>query len=112
VSIDFIESLCGWTRAVPTIDGKRVRLSPFGTTGPNWKEVFPELGMPNSQEPSKRGDLVVGVDIEYPLGSLREEQKVTLKHIFGQHKAAAPTPKHQATVESGSDSDSLPPSRF
>jgi DnaJ-class molecular chaperone len=82
VSVSFIESLCGWTRAVPTVDGKRVQVSPFKPTGPNWREVFPELGMPDSQEPSKRGDLIVAVNIEYPPGPFSYEQGEALKKII------------------------------
>ncbi|KAK3676494.1 Molecular chaperone (DnaJ super) [Recurvomyces mirabilis] len=79
--IDLKEALTGWKRTVSTIDGKQVSVSSSGPTQPTFEERFPQLGMPKSKTPEKRGDLVVGVRIKYP-ASLTAAQKQKLREIL------------------------------
>ncbi|GAM86689.1 hypothetical protein ANO11243_047080 [Dothideomycetidae sp. 11243] len=81
VDIDLKEALTGWSRTVRTIDGKQIQVSAGGPTGPDYKQTFPELGLPNWKTPEKRGDMVVGVNIKFPK-SLTAEQKAKLKEIL------------------------------
>jgi DnaJ family protein B protein 4 len=58
--------MVGWTRRVRTIDGNYVNVIARTPTGPDWSEVYPELGMPSPKDATVRGDLIVGVTVKYP----------------------------------------------
>jgi DnaJ family protein B protein 4 len=89
VHITVLESLCGWSRNVGTIDAKEVtvHVSNNNPTSPSWSERFPGLGMPLSKKPTERGDMVVEVAIKYP-SSLDAAQKDALKKILGEGSKA------------------------
>ncbi|KAF3051741.1 hypothetical protein E8E11_008192 [Didymella keratinophila] len=50
VQINVLESLCGWTRTVPSTEGSTRQISTTGETGPEWKHTFPYPGFPNSKK--------------------------------------------------------------
>jgi DnaJ family protein B protein 4 len=81
VEIDLKEALTGWRRQVTTIDGRQLPVSGSGPTPPGFEERFPGLGMPNSKNPSQRGDLVVQVNVKFP-ATLTAVQKAKLKEIL------------------------------
>lgn len=82
IPLSFLESLCGWTRTFTCIDEKQLVVASAGPTGPEWRERYPGLGMPNTKEPTERGDLVIRVSTPFPLTPLTEDQKKALKEIF------------------------------
>ncbi|KAL8764220.1 MAG: hypothetical protein Q9184_000189 [Pyrenodesmia sp. 2 TL-2023] len=81
VDLDLKEALTGWTRTIPTIDGKKFTLSKGGPTGPGYIETYPQQGMPNSKKPDQRGDMLVEVRVKFPT-SLTAAQKTRLKEIL------------------------------
>ncbi|KAL8690901.1 MAG: hypothetical protein Q9218_003753 [Villophora microphyllina] len=81
VELDLKEALTGWTRTIPTIDGKKFTLSKGGPTGPGYTETYPHQGMPNSKKPTERGDMIVEVKVKFPT-SLTLVQKTHLKDIL------------------------------
>ncbi|KAL8810514.1 MAG: hypothetical protein Q9200_002527 [Gallowayella weberi] len=81
VDLDLKEALTGWSRTIPTIDGKKFTLSKGGPTGPGYTETYPHQGMPNSKRPTERGDMIVEVKVKFPT-SLTVAQKAQLKDIL------------------------------
>ncbi|KAL9602568.1 MAG: hypothetical protein Q9219_001712 [cf. Caloplaca sp. 3 TL-2023] len=81
VELELKEALTGWTRTIPTIDGKKFTLSKGGPTGPGYTETYPHQGMPNSKKPTERGDMIVEVKVKFPT-SLTLAQKTHLKDIL------------------------------
>ncbi|KAL8677619.1 MAG: hypothetical protein Q9224_007179 [Gallowayella concinna] len=81
VELDLKEALTGWSRTIPTIDGKNFTLSKGGPTGPGYTETYPHQGMPNSKKPSERGDMIVEVKVKFPT-SLTVAQKAQLRDIL------------------------------
>ncbi|KAL9612095.1 MAG: hypothetical protein Q9167_003282 [Letrouitia subvulpina] len=81
VELDLKEALTGWTRTLPTIDGKQFTLTKAGPTGPGFTEIYPDRGMPKSKKPSERGDMIVEVKVKFPT-SLTLAQKSQLKDIL------------------------------
>ncbi|KAL8843151.1 MAG: hypothetical protein Q9170_000281 [Blastenia crenularia] len=81
VELDLKEALTGWSRTIPTIDGKKFTLSKGGPTGPGYTETYPHQGMPNSKKPTERGDMIVEVKVKFPT-SLTMAQKTHLKDIL------------------------------
>jgi DnaJ family protein B protein 4 len=73
--ISLFESLVGWTRMIPTIEGKYIEFSVTQPTGPNWTQTYPGLGMPDFKDEKTRGNLIVSVKIKYPetLSVLQQE---------------------------------------
>ncbi|KAF2811578.1 uncharacterized protein BDZ99DRAFT_384776 [Mytilinidion resinicola] len=89
VTLSLKEALCGFKRNIMTIDGKSVPLSRPGPIQPDFKEHFPGLGMPVSQKPDERGDLVVGFKIKHPQ-SLTARQKKVLNRVFTNIESGKP----------------------
>ncbi|KAL8734892.1 MAG: hypothetical protein Q9166_001244 [cf. Caloplaca sp. 2 TL-2023] len=81
VDLDLKEALTGWTRTIPTIDGKKFTLSKGGPTGPGYTETYPHQGMPISKKPTERGDMIVEVKVKFPT-FLTVAQKAHLKDIL------------------------------
>ena len=59
-----------------TIGGKRAKVESPDPTPLTFSEQFLDLGMPKSEMPTERGDLVVSVNIEYPISLPRDEKRV------------------------------------
>lgn len=79
IELDLMESLCGWSRAVQTIDGKQLRVEHGGPTPLDWQVRFPALGMPLSKNPSERGYFVVKIKKIKQPKSLTEDEKLALR---------------------------------
>jgi DnaJ family protein B protein 4 len=73
------ESLCGWKRTVSTIDGKQVNIEKQGPTQPGSREIYPDLGMPLSKTPHRRGNFIVTFEVKY----LDSTAEVKLERNFG-----------------------------
>ncbi|OXV09108.1 hypothetical protein Egran_03127 [Elaphomyces granulatus] len=81
VDLGLKEALTGWKRVIRTIDGKSIQISKPGPTQPGYEERFPSLGMVNPKKPNERGDLIVRVNVKFPL-TLTAEQKELLREIL------------------------------
>ncbi|KAJ5343086.1 hypothetical protein MYU51_016295 [Penicillium brevicompactum] len=81
VELTLKEALTGWERIIRTIDGKSIRVSKPGPTQPGHQERYPEMGMVLSKDPSKRGDLLIQVNVKFPT-SLTAQQKDILKDVL------------------------------
>jgi DnaJ family protein B protein 4 len=68
---------------VRTIDGKYIDVVARTPTGPDWTDIYPELGMPSSKDGMVRGNLVINVKIKYPR-VLSALQKQSLMMAFGE----------------------------
>ncbi|KAK7757634.1 hypothetical protein SLS62_000010 [Diatrype stigma] len=82
VDITLLESLCGWSRTVPTLDGQKVRVERQEVTPPSWSTVYAGLGMPRASRPGARSNLAVRVSIKYP-ERISHEQKKVFQTTFG-----------------------------
>lgn len=81
VTLDLREALTGWRRTVTTIDGKQLNIEKAGPTQPGSSDAYPNLGMPLSKNPSKRGDFVVKYNVRFP-STLSTSQKSKLREIL------------------------------
>jgi len=61
------DSLCGTVIEIPTLDGRKVGLNLMDEViKPNTTKKLQGYGLPYPKEPSKRGDLIVKFDIQFP----------------------------------------------
>jgi len=67
LDVPLLDALCGWQRTVTSICGKPVKITHQGPTPSNWAEAFAGLGMCSHKKQDQRGDLIVGVNIKYPV---------------------------------------------
>lgn len=81
ITLPLKDALVGWSKIIPTIDGKQLTVSHSGPTSDKWEEVFPGQGMVHSKNPLERGDLKVRANIVFPT-SLTPEQKQKLREIL------------------------------
>lgn len=81
VPLSFKESLCGFTKEVNTIDGKKIPLLRSTPIQPNTTTTYPGLGMPISKLPGQRGDLEITFKVSYPV-SLTPQQKQAITDNF------------------------------
>ena len=79
--LTFKESLCGFSKEVNTIDGRRIPLLRSSPIQPNTSTTYPGLGMPISKLPGSRGDLEIVFKVDYPV-SLNAEQKQVINQYF------------------------------
>ena len=84
VQFSLVESLCGFVRIVPTIDGKSINIEKYTPTEPESQDRYPDLGMPHSKEPHKRGDFIVKYKVQYPQ-SLTSRQQLEIRECLGGH---------------------------
>lgn len=61
-----LQSLCGTTIRVPTIDGRHIPLTLKDVVKPISAKRIQGEGLPLPKQPSKRGDLIVSFDIKFP----------------------------------------------
>lgn len=79
--LTFKESLCGFSKEVNTIDGRRIPLLRSSPIQPNSSTTYPGLGMPISKLPGSRGDLEIIFKVDYPT-SLTPDQKQAINQYF------------------------------
>jgi DnaJ family protein B protein 4 len=82
IEISLLESLCGWERTIPTIDGSTVHIKRDGPIPPGARHFFAERGMPISKTPDKRGFFIIRFEVKYPI-SITTEQIRQLRKILG-----------------------------
>jgi DnaJ family protein B protein 5 len=79
------DALCGTTIRVPTLlDGEREISCCNDVIKPNTIKKLQGFGLPFHKEPSKKGDLVVKFDIEFP-DRLSDSSKQILNDVLGHH---------------------------
>jgi len=66
---------------INTLDGKKKRIKMPGIVTPTTREIIPGEGMPNSKNPSRRGNLILTFDIQFP-SYLSDDQKQKLASIL------------------------------
>jgi DnaJ-class molecular chaperone len=76
--ISLVEALTGTVLDVETLDGRILKIPINDTIGPDYVKRVPGEGMPLSNNPSQRGDLLIKFSTAYP-GPLTEQQKALLK---------------------------------
>lgn len=76
---------------MPTIDGREVKVERQEVTPPSWSTAYPGLGMPRPDEPSRRSNMIVKVNIQYPGQVLSAEQKQALQTTFGERRESGGT---------------------
>ncbi|KAH3900445.1 type II HSP40 co-chaperone SIS1 SCDLUD_003427 [Saccharomycodes ludwigii] len=79
--LSFKESLLGFTKSVPTIDGRTLPVTKVQPVQPTEVSRYPGQGMPLQKTPTQRGDLVVKYKIDYPI-SLTPQQKTAISENF------------------------------
>ncbi|KAB1220720.1 hypothetical protein CJ030_MR3G002931 [Morella rubra] len=79
--ISLLEALTGVTLNLTTLDGRNLAVSMTNIVKPGHEMVIPNEGMPNSKEPTKRGDLIIKFDITFP-SRLTTEQKSDLRRAL------------------------------
>ena len=81
IPISFKESLCGFSKEITTIDGKKIPLQRSSPVQPSSTTTYPGMGMPLSKLPSVRGDLEITFKVDYPT-YLTPEQKQVVNRYF------------------------------
>ncbi|KAH7030211.1 hypothetical protein B0J12DRAFT_321767 [Macrophomina phaseolina] len=64
LALTYDEAMFGWRKEIWTICGRKLRIKGPKNTPSDWKRIYHGFGMPRSSDPSKRGDLIVNVDIQ------------------------------------------------
>lgn len=76
------QALCGVIFQVPTMSGDRLRISTvMEIIKPNTVKRIQGYGLPFPKDPSRKGDLLVAFDIQFP-EKLTFEQKEVLKDLL------------------------------
>ncbi|XP_019150181.1 PREDICTED: dnaJ homolog subfamily B member 13-like [Ipomoea nil] len=79
--VSLAEALAGYTVHLTTLDGRNLTVPINSIIHPNYEEVVASEGMPILKDPSKRGNLRIKFNIEFPTG-LTPEHKAGLKEIL------------------------------
>ncbi|XP_021292919.1 dnaJ homolog subfamily B member 1-like [Herrania umbratica] len=80
--ISLAEALTGYTVHLTTLDGRNLTIPINDVIHLNHEEVVPGEGMPLSKDPTKRGNLRIKFNIEFPT-RLTTEQKSGIKKLLG-----------------------------
>lgn len=81
IKLSIKEALCGFSRVINTLDGKKLKVSQSRPIQPGQVITFPERGMPISKDPSRHGDLKVELQVDFPT-SLTAEQRQAIENYF------------------------------
>lgn len=79
--ISLAEALTGYTVHLTTLDGRSLSIPINNVIHPNYEEVVPMEGMPIPKEPSKKGNLRIKFNIQFPR-RLTAEQKSGIKQLL------------------------------
>lgn len=80
--ITLLEALTGKALELKTLDGRSLEIQLTDIVKPGYEMVVPNEGMPISKEPSRKGNLRIKFDVNYP-SRLTSEQKSDLKRVLG-----------------------------
>lgn len=81
LDLSLVESLTGFSKTIKTLEGKEIVVSSKAVTRPDQEIRFPNRGMPNQKDPSRKGDLVLMTHVNFP-SNLTEEQKDLIRKAF------------------------------
>ncbi|XP_024992251.1 dnaJ homolog subfamily B member 13-like [Cynara cardunculus var. scolymus] len=79
--ISLAEALAGCTVYLTTLDGRNLTIPVNNVIHPEYEEVVPREGMPNSKDPTKRGNLRIKFNIKFP-SRLTATQKSKIKELL------------------------------
>ncbi|KAM9846389.1 dnaJ homolog subfamily B member 13 [Aulostomus maculatus] len=81
VQISLGQALTGFSVGVETLDGRLLNIPINEIVHPTYTKVVTGEGMPLSQDPSQRGDLVIAFDIQFP-EKLSSERRHLIKQAL------------------------------
>jgi len=79
--ISLKEALTGTSAQIPTLDGRRLPVSIRDVITPTTVRRIPGEGLPLPKSPSRKGDLIVDFDIQFPT-SLTSQQKQAISGVL------------------------------
>ena len=79
--ISLVDALIGCTVQLTTLDGRSLAVPVKSVINPTYEEVIPGEGMPITREPSKKGDLRIKFQIEFPT-YLTADQKAGVQQFL------------------------------
>jgi len=83
LDLDLVDALCGTpTKKITTLDGRSISLPSTGAVIKPGKHTIRGEGMPISKTPGTKGDLVVDVQVKFPV-RLNDSQKDQVRRLFG-----------------------------
>ncbi|KAF6728940.1 DnaJ-like protein subfamily B member 13 [Oryzias melastigma] len=81
VEISLMNALTGFSLDIPTLDGRLLSIPINDIVHPAYNKVVTGEGMPLSQDPSQRGDLIITFDLQFP-EKLSSNSKGLIKHAL------------------------------
>ncbi|KAJ7943543.1 DnaJ subfamily B member like [Quillaja saponaria] len=81
--ISLLDALTGKTLKFTTLDGRNLSISVTDIINPGHVLLIPNEGMPNSKDPSKKGNLRIKFNVKFP-SRLTAQQKHDLKRILSE----------------------------
>lgn len=81
MNISLAEALTGFNKSVAALDGRTIPVTSTGGLQPHSTMRLAGEGMPNSKQPSRKGDLVIAFNIQFPT-HLSPHQKDQLRNIL------------------------------
>ncbi|KAF5732580.1 dnaJ subfamily B member 4-like [Tripterygium wilfordii] len=82
LNISLAEALTGYTVHLTTLDGRNLTIQINNVIHPNYEEVVAREGMPIQKDPTKKGNLRIKFNINFPF-RLSAEQKAGIKKLLG-----------------------------
>ncbi|CEF65124.1 DnaJ homolog subfamily B member 11 [Strongyloides ratti] len=84
LTISLEQSLIGFQKEIVHMDGHKLEITRQQVTPPNSKIRKKGEGMPNISDNTKKGDLIVTIDVEFPKISLSTSEKEEISKILKQ----------------------------
>lgn len=81
--ISFLEALVGTTLNITTLDRRNITVEVTDIVTPGYEKVVPDEGMPLAKDSSKRGNLRIKFDVEFP-SNLTSQQKHNVSRILSE----------------------------
>jgi DnaJ homolog subfamily B member 4 len=78
--ISLIDALLGTTFDLTTLDGRVITIHVIDNVTPCYEKVVYGEGMPLHRDPSRRGNLIINFEVEFP--NLTTEQKSEVRRIL------------------------------
>lgn len=83
--VPLVDALTGFTLDIEALDKRILRCNLHDVVSPSYTKVISGFGMPNSKNPSSKGDLIVTFDVVYPR-TLTTEQKRMIRLALNKDK--------------------------
>lgn len=88
-TISLLDALVGFSRNITHLDGHTVVLASTGVTRPGDVQRVDGEGMPQFQNPDRKGDLFVTYTIDFPAALSKEQKELARQLLAGSNAAAA-----------------------